>query len=59
MLFCLVFLLLLAIIDERILPGFANETIQHLGLGLYKGLHVRVKLEMGLYVKPAIKVHCY
>ncbi|KAF4950423.1 hypothetical protein FSARC_13203 [Fusarium sarcochroum] len=43
-------------INDVILPGFANETVQRLGLGPFKGLHVRVNIEMGPYVKPAIKL---
>ncbi|KAL6925066.1 hypothetical protein ACHAP8_001066 [Fusarium lateritium] len=43
-------------IDGSLLPGFANETIRRVGLSPYKGLHVQVKLEMGPYVKPAMKM---
>ncbi|CEI38769.1 unnamed protein product [Fusarium venenatum] len=43
-------------IDESLLPGFANETIQHVSLGPYRGFNARFKLDMGLYFKPAMKM---
>ncbi|GKU05925.1 hypothetical protein FLAG1_06333 [Fusarium langsethiae] len=43
-------------IEDSILLGFSDETIQRVGLGPHKGLHIRFKLEMGLYVEPAMKL---
>nr|CEG02927.1 unnamed protein product [Fusarium pseudograminearum CS3487] len=44
-----------SLMNDIVLPGYADHTIRRLGLGPYPGLlHTTIKLAMGLYVKPTI-----
>lgn len=46
-----------SLMNDIVLPGYADHTIRRLGLGPYPGLlHTTIKLAMGLYVKPTITV---
>ncbi|QPC78999.1 hypothetical protein HYE68_009751 [Fusarium pseudograminearum] len=47
-----------SLMNDIVLPGYADHTIRRLGLGPYPGLHTTIKLAMGLYVKPTITAMC-